>query len=153
MSDAKTPVKAETVSKKVEPTKTESPKTETVKTDAASTESKAVDSSPSKSAASPKSAAQSSISHFSSVSTPQYRSGWNNIFGTKGGTKVAEPTDATKSNLPTALELANDEIDTGLRTMLNTAFVDLTKKQGIVPKDANSSLVFEYTISCEIKEK
>ena len=29
----------------------------------------------------PKSASQASISHFSSVSTPQYRSGWDKIFG------------------------------------------------------------------------
>ena len=29
----------------------------------------------------PKSASQSSISHFSSVSTPEYRSGWDKIFG------------------------------------------------------------------------
>ena len=28
-----------------------------------------------------KSASQTSISHFSSVSTPEYRSGWNKIFG------------------------------------------------------------------------
>ncbi len=29
----------------------------------------------------PKSASQTSISHFSSVSTPEYRYGWNKIFG------------------------------------------------------------------------
>ncbi|MDP6175006.1 MAG: hypothetical protein QGF09_12635 [Rhodospirillales bacterium] len=29
------------------------------------------------------SASATSISHFSSVRTPEYRSGWNNIFGTK----------------------------------------------------------------------
>ena len=36
---------------------------------------------PAKESDAPKSASQASISHFSSVSTPQYRSGWDKIFG------------------------------------------------------------------------
>ena len=35
---------------------------------------------PAKKSDAPKSASQASISHFSSVSTPQYRSGWDKIF-------------------------------------------------------------------------
>ena len=37
----------------------------------------------------PRSASQIAISHFSSVSTPEYRSGWNKIFGKSN---VVEPT-------------------------------------------------------------
>ena len=37
----------------------------------------------------PKSASQSSISHFSSVSTPQYRAGWDKIFN---NSQAEEPT-------------------------------------------------------------
>ena len=40
----------------------------------------------------PKSASQSSISHFSSVSTPEYRAGWDKIFG------------KSKENTPTAAQ-------------------------------------------------
>ena len=35
-----------------------------------------------------KSASQTSISHFSSVSTPEYREGWNRIFGDNNKKKV-----------------------------------------------------------------
>ena len=77
MSDAKTPKKAETVSKK----------NDTIKTEVSTNDTKSVESSASKSVSAPKSAAQSSISHFSSVSTPQYRSGWNSIFGDGNDTK------------------------------------------------------------------
>ena len=47
------------------------------------------------SVAAPKSASQISISHFSSVSTDEYRSGWANIFGGKKTSKK------TKSKKPT----------------------------------------------------
>ena len=36
---------------------------------------------PAKKSDAPKSASQASLSHFSSVSTPEYRSGWDKIFG------------------------------------------------------------------------
>ena len=104
MSDAKTPKKAETVSKKSEPTKTEPTKTEPTKTEAAksevaNTENKLVDNSVAKSSSPPKSASQSSTSHFSSVSTPEYRSGWNNIFGGGVGAKKMAPEEVSKNNL------------------------------------------------------
>ena len=41
----------------------------------------------SKSDTTPKSASQMSLSHFSSVSTPEYRAGWQRIFGNKKETK------------------------------------------------------------------
>jgi hypothetical protein len=44
---------------------------------------KATDKVKDKAAAAPKSASQSSISHFSSVATEEYRSGWADIFGGK----------------------------------------------------------------------
>ena len=101
MSDAKTLKKAETTSKKTEATKTKVVKTEVVKaevasTEATNTETKAVDNSVSKAVSEPKSASQSSISHFSSVSTPQYRSGWNNIFGDGGDVKKIVPDEASE---------------------------------------------------------
>ena len=48
---------------------------------------------PSQKSDAPKSASQSSISHFSSVSTPQYRTGWDKIFNkSKAEAPIAEPT-------------------------------------------------------------
>ena len=89
MSDTNSPKKAEPVSKK-----NESTKAEPIKTEKANTETKSADSSAPKSVSPAKSASQSSISHFSSVSTPQYRSGWNSIFGDESGVKKINPDKA-----------------------------------------------------------
>ena len=49
---------------------------------------------PAKTSDAPKSASQASLSHFSSVSTPEYRAGWDQIFGkpAKEQTPAAQPT-------------------------------------------------------------
>lgn len=153
MSDAKTPKKAEAVSKKNEPTKTEVAKTTVDKTETTNAESKPADNSTTKSASSPKSAAQSSISHFSSVSTPQYRSGWNNIFGDGTVVKKTVPEGVREADFPMKLEISDDEVDAILRKILDQTFVDLTKKHGINANSSKNSLCFEYSINCEIKEK
>ena len=153
MSEAKTPNKAETISKKNEAAKTEVTKTETAKTETTNTESKSVDNSATKSVSSPKSAAQSSISHFSSVSTPQYRSGWNNIFGDGNDVKKAVPDEAIKNGFPEKLEILDDNIDVILRNILDEAFNDLAKMHGISLKSLKKSVRFEYSINCEIREK
>ena len=147
MSEAKTPKKAETVAKKSEPAKTEVSKTET-----ASTEAKPVDSSASKSISQPKSASQSSTSHFSSVSTPQYRSGWDNIFGDGAGAKQTVSDKVTKNDFPTKLNIRDYDIDLVLRKALDVVFNDLAQKRGVNLADAKELLRFEYNLSCEIKE-
>ena len=55
----------------------------------------------SKTNSSQKSASQTSISHFSSVSTPEYRSGWNKIFG-------KSDTNATSSDTKSKYERRKD---------------------------------------------
>ena len=147
MSEAKTPKKAETVAKKSEPAKTEVSKTET-----ASTETKPVDSSASKSISQPKSASQSSTSHFSSVSTPQYRSGWDNIFGDGTGAKQTVSDKVTKNDFPTKLNIRDYDIDLVLRDALDVAFNSLAQKRGVNLTGAKELLRFEYNLSCEIKE-
>ena len=157
MSDAKTPKKAETVSKKSEPTKTEPTKTEPTKTEVAksevaNTENKSVDNSVAKSGSSPKSASQSSTSHFSSVSTPEYRSGWNNIFGGGVGAKKMAPEEVSKNNFPKKLNILDYDIDLVLRDALDSAFNDVAKKRGFNLKDTKEIVRFEYNLTCEIKE-
>ena len=153
MSEAKTPKKAEPVSKKSEPAKTEVGKTETASTETASTETKPVDNSASKSISQPKSASQSSTSHFSSVSTPQYRSGWDNIFGDGTGTKQTVSDKVTKKDFPKKLNIRDYDVDLVLREALDVAFNDLAQKRGVNLTDAKEFLRFEYNLSCEIKEK
>ena len=139
MSDLKTPKKVEPVSKPNETPKKEAPKTET----------KPVDNVASKSV----SAAQSSISHFSSVSTPQYRSGWNTIFGNRSEIKTIISTQVTQNDLPKKLNIVDYDIDFTLRAALDAAFYDLAQKQGIKLKDSSEFVRFEYNLSCEIIKK
>jgi hypothetical protein len=137
MSDAKTPKKAETVSKKNELTKTDVAKTEKV-----NTETKAVENSVS-----------TSTSHFSSVSTPQYRSGWNNIFGGESDVGKIVSNGVSKNDFPKKLNILDYDIDLILRDALDVAFNEVAKKRGINLSGAEELVRFEYSLSCEIKEK
>ena len=134
--------------KKNERTKTDVPKTETV-----NTETKALENSVSKSVSKPKSASQSSTSHFSSVSTPQYRSGWDNIFG--GGSDVGKVVSdgVSKNDFPKKLNILDYDVDLILRDVLDVAFNEVVRKRGINLSGAEELVRFEYNLSCEIKEK
>jgi hypothetical protein len=162
MSDTNSPKKAEPVSKKNESTKSEPIKNEPIKTEKANTETKtekantetkSADSSAPKSVSPAKSASQSSISHFSSVSTPQYRSGWNSIFGDESGVKRANPDKVRGNDFPKKLNILDYDIDVKLRNALDAAFNDLAKSRDIHLADQKNSLRFEYNINCVIKEK
>jgi len=148
MSDAKTPKKTETVSKKNELTKAD-----VVKTEKVNTETKAVESSAPKPVSQPKSASQSSTSHFSSVSTPQYRSGWDNIFGGESDVGKLVSNGVSKNDFPKKLNILDYDIDLILRDALDAAFHEVAKKRGINLSGAKKLLRFEYNLSCEIKEK
>ena len=157
MNDAKTPKKAEVIPKKNHITKTEVAnaevnKTEISETNTASTEVKSSDNSASKIALPPKSASQSSISHFSSVSTPQYRSGWNDIFG-GGDVEKQALDDISKNNFPKKLSILDYDIDLVLRNALDIAFSDVAERRGVSMKDVKGSARLEYHLSCEIKER
>ena len=84
MNDAK-PAKKKTkiVSKKGEAAKLALKKSEAAKADTGKAETSKTDTPAKKSEAAGKSKSQESISYFSSVSTPEYRSGWDHIFGPK----------------------------------------------------------------------
>jgi hypothetical protein len=161
MNDAKTPKKAEPVSKKNETAKTvnaktetpksETSKSETPKSETPKSETKSEDCSESKSISAPQSAAQSSTSHFSSVSTPQYRSGWNTIFGDGSDIKKIVPAEVSKNDFPRNLKILNYDIDLTLRDALDAAFSDLAQKRGINLKDPSEVVRFEYNLSCDIK--
>ena len=139
MSDLKTPKKVEPVSKL----------NETPKTEATKTEAKSVDNAASKSV----SAAQLSTSHFSSVSTPQYRSGWDSIFGNRSEIKTTISTNVTQNEIPKKLNIVDYDIALTLRAALDSAFNDLAQKRGIKLNDASEFVRFEYNLSCEIIKK
>ena len=153
MSDTNSPKKTEPVSKKNESTKSEPIKNEPIKTEKVNTETKSADSSAPKSVSPAKSASQSSISHFSSVSTPQYRSGWNSIFGDESGVKKINPDKVRGNDFPKKLNILDYDIDVKLRSALDAAFNDLAKKRDIHLEDQKNPLRFEYSVNCVIKEK
>ena len=77
---------------------------EVKKTDSGKTTETKQESTTTKKAEPNKSASQSSISHFSSVSTPAYRSGWEKIFGNKSKSEASkEFSSITNPALPTEI--------------------------------------------------
>ena len=120
MSTAAPSKKTEKVSKKTEAKKNDPVKNEPVKKEAPSTTN-----TPDKK---PQSASQMSISHFSSVSTPEYRKGWEHIFG--AGKKTTVKNKTIRSDLPELLSLENKDIDTNLRDAIDKAFETITHRDG-----------------------
>ena len=78
MSDAKPAKKTKSASKKSETAKPAAKKADTAKSDTSTADTSAKKSEPAG-----KSKSQESISYFSSVSTPEYRAGWDHILGKK----------------------------------------------------------------------
>ena len=152
--------KAENGSKKAELPKTTIPKPEATKPEASKPEASnaeasnagntKIEKSESKSDVSPKSTSQASISHFSSVSTPEYRSGWNAIFG---GGQEKEKLEANQDTLPTTIEISDENVAVDLRQALDQHLGDLLKHQGYDLPESETSVYFEYKISCGINRK
>ena len=95
----------------------------------------------------PKSAAQSSISHFASVSTPAYRSGWEQIFGDKE--KVEDNLDDNQDNLQ-EFSVEDSSINIDLRTLLYKAFQTEAQKHGFQLDDVNDTSNIVYNLNCKI---
>ena len=91
------------------------------------------------------SASQRSISHFSSVSTPEYREGWNRIFG----------KDNVKNNQPSLqkLSISDVEIDPQTRTILTKFFKKYALKQGFDVETTNELKDGSYSLECIIRNK
>ena len=152
--------KIEPSSKKSELPKKTAPKSEVNKSETSKPEASKAETSPAESTkidkaettvdASPKSTSQASISHFSSVSTPEYRSGWNKIFNDGLDT---EKVNNTENILPNRIEISDEDIDINLRQILNQQIENLLKEQGYELSEAKNSVFFEYDIGCTINYK
>ena len=172
MSDAKSPPQTKTIPKKTEtkksettsteikktdPAKSDAIKSEATKTEASTSEAATSEAATSEAAGSdnksdtkPQSAAQSSISHFSSVSTPEYRQGWDQIFGARNDTKMKN--QQTESDFPNQLSMTDTQIDATLRSGLERAFEAIAQKQGHNFEEIKQLTNIEYTITCELKK-
>ena len=151
MSEAKVSEKSSSGAPKA---KTEKADTGAKASKSASETSKPADtSSAAKADAAPKSASQTSISHFSSVSTPAYKEGWENIFGRSkfGSSKASKP--ANGEQLPEKLTIEDKDIDQELKSALYKAFQRRARAQGISLARIKKQVDFEYILQCNLNEK
>jgi len=160
MSEEKTPKKKEKkvsqTEKKIKPGSSQGAEKTIKGADQQSKESSAensVETSSDKSTTINKSASQTSISHFSSVSTNEYRSGWEAIFGSGSGGKKKSAKSLDEVNLPIQLEIQDKDIKEDLRTLLYKAFKSQARRDGISLAKYKKIGVIKYNIDCKVEEK
>ena len=112
-------------------------------------------SSPSKNISSTKSASQLSISHFSSVSTPEYREGWDRIWGNSKLNFNKEKVIDDNQTLPVEILLSNlDLSDLTKKTILKELKVYANKNNFSLPESKDLLLEnIEFTCTISIKNK
>jgi hypothetical protein len=143
MSEAKTPKKESKKSSKTEKTEKTESKTTPDSAEKSSNETKTAN----------KSASQSSISHFSSVATKEYRSGWESIFGNNKAGKKARSKQNNTVDLPLNLAIQDEDITEDLRALLYKAFQRQARKDGISLAKLKKSGNIEFRLDCDITEK
>ena len=145
---ASTEVKKNIIEKNADVKKDTTEKNTDVKKDTAEKSTETTqDSKTTKDKTPPKSASQSSISHFSSVSTPAYRSGWEQIFGNKE--RVEDNLDDNQDNLQ-EFSVEDSSIDIDLRSLLYKAFQTEAQKHGFQLDDVNDTSNIVYNLNCKI---
>ena len=105
---------------------------------------------PSKSVPSSKSASQVSISHFSSVSTPEYRQGWDRIWGANNSNFNKTKASNKNSILSSEIILSNQDLSENIKVKILKELEVSAKKNGFsLPKSHISNLV-NIEFSCTI---
>ena len=97
-----------------------------------------------------KSTSQTSISHFSSVSNPEYREGWNRIFG-EGNKKTELKSQKRNQGLDLQeLSIPDEDIDPEIRITFRKAFKQHALKQGFDIKEVEDLMdgpnLLEYRV-------
>lgn len=97
----------------------------------------------------PKSASQSSISHFSSVSTPAYRDGWAAIFGNKGGGEKGDKKNSLV-NLPVNFTLEDEELGLENKKAIYAVLQKKLRKRGVSLAKLKKEGRMSFRVECEI---
>lgn len=148
--------KADAKSKKTESAapKPEGAKAETAKSDTPASASEADSGSSGGSGSGKKSSAPSRpISYFSSVSTDDYRSGWDDIFSSGRKTSARKSVkSAAKRNgkLPATITLGADDLDPATRDQLEAVFRQHVKKKRLNYDKLSGNGQISWQISCRI---
>jgi len=101
----------------------------------------------------PKSASQTSISHFSSVSTPAYKKGWEDIFGKLKKARTTGSNADNDQDYPDRLTIDDDVINEELRSALYKAFQRQARAQGFSLARIKKQVDLIYSIECNLKTK
>ena len=123
--------------------------TDTSKVD--KTGSSTADKTATKQEAAPKSASQTSLSHFSSVSTPEYRAGWQRIFGGGEVNQKEEQEVSNENEFPLQIAIQDTEINAELRSMLYSSLLVQANNQGVNIKKVKNSTSIEYSLQCKVR--
>ena len=100
-----------------------------------------------------KSASQLSISHFSSVSTPEYREGWDRIWGNNKSNFNRDKVIDDNNTLPVEISLSNlDLSDLTKKTILQELDVYVNKNNLSMPQ-SKTLLLKNIEFSCTINIK
>lgn len=101
------------------------------------------------------------VSYFSSVSTDEYRSGWQDIFGgaKKNGRKSptkAKPAQASKARnqpiLPMTVELQESDLDAELQELLGEALRRRAKRDKLALGRVLKTAKLSWRVECDISK-
>ncbi len=101
-----------------------------------------------------KSASQLSISHFSSVSTPEYREGWERIWGGKKSCDSIKKNSYSNSSLINKIVLKDQDLSEKLKLEILKELViyskkydlDLTKSKDLDVTTVNFSCILNFEV-------
>jgi len=93
------------------------------------------------------------ISYFASISTNEYRSGWDGVFG-KGGRNTKGSTSKgskkTTKKLPLTITIQGDDLDEKIRQQLEAVFRQRIKKKRLNYDKLSSNGQVTLEVSCRI---
>ena len=93
------------------------------------------------------------ISYFASISTNEYRSGWDGVFG-KGGKKtkgsISKGSKKTTKKLPLTITIHGDDLDENILEQLEAVFRQRTKKERLNYDKLSSNGQITLEVSCRI---
>ena len=99
-----------------------------------------------------KSASQLSISHFSSVSTPEYRKGWDLIWGSKNSNSKTNST-IESNKLPNKIVLTNEDLSKKNKLNILSELKSYSKRNNLVIPESYDLNLGAIDFSCTLKLK
>ncbi|MDP6876379.1 MAG: hypothetical protein QF521_22900 [Alphaproteobacteria bacterium] len=145
--------KTDSAAAKPEATKSEAAKSEATKSEIPA---KAADAGDAKEGGGKKSSTASRpISYFSSVSTDDYRSGWDGIFGGGNGKPVrkrSKPVAKRKKNLPATIVLDADDLDQETREQIDGLLRRHARKKRLNYDKLSEKGQVSWHLTCNISD-